>query len=301
MCMKSAKRFKDRIINSKDKKRLLIFACAIVLLLIVLAKLILTEAEGSRKDLIVMRNDSTQYNASLQYAVETVLDDEHITKAEALKVTELDLTDTPVVLKNFSEFRYFKNIEVIVINDSNIDSLEGIENLKNLKELRISNSKLADYRSVKNTKLIRLSLVRCGIRGAVELGEMPLLEELKLSDNYIESLHGDFPCLLVLDLANNEIQTIDSLDIPQSAEELNISGNPIDSIAGMEKYDNIHKLKLYNTQIKDFSPVKEMEGLNALYIDKEDMSADLEYLYDDFRNGDNDRKKEYISRLYDIE
>ena len=98
-----------------------------------------------------------------------------------------------------------------------------------------------------------------------------------------------------------EIQTIDALDIPQSTEEFNLSGNPIDSIDGLKKYDNIQKLKLNNTNIKDFSAVKEMKGLNALYIDKDDMSDDLEYLYDDFRNGDDDRKKEYISRLYDIE
>ena len=299
--MISVKRLKDKIANNEDKKRILIVAIAIILLVLVMAKLLFSEAEGGRNDLVEMRNDSTQYNSSLQYAVETAIGDTHITKEEAGKVTELDLTDTPVVLKDFTEFRYFKNVEVIVINDSTIDSLQGIEDLKNLKELRISNSKLTDYASLNNTDLTRLSLVRCGLTGAVEIGRMSLLEELKLSDNYIESFKGDFPCLILLDLSNNEIQTIDALDIPQSTEEFNLSGNPIDSIDGLEKYDNIQKLKLNNTNIKDFSAVKEMKGLNALYIDKDDMSDDLEYLYDDFRNGDDDRKKEYISRLYDIE
>ena len=149
--------------------------------------------------------------------------------------------------------------------------------------------------------LVRLTVIRCGLSGTVDLGEMPLLASLDLSDNYIEALRGDFPQLTYLKLANNEIKTIDAVDIPQSTEELVLSGNPLESLDGLEQFDNIYKLKLYHTDIKDLSALKEMKGLTALYIDKEDMNSDLEFLYDDFRNGDNDRKRELISRIYTIE
>lgn len=292
--MAAGGRFRE-IVSKKSSVRIAVIAVSVVLLVLVFAKLMQTEAEGKRDDLIELNS------SSLLYAVELALDDTHITKEEAAKVTALDLSETSIELENFEDFENFENIETISINDSTIKSLEGIEKLKNLKSLRISNSKLDDHDALKNTDLVRLTVIRCGLSGTVDLGEMPLLASLDLSDNYIEALRGDFPQLTYLKLANNEIKTIDAVDIPQSTEELVLSGNPLESLDGLEQFDNIYKLKLYHTDIKDMSALHEMKGLTALYIDKEDMNSDLEFLYDDFRNGDNDRKREYVSRIYEIE
>jgi len=285
--------FKEKI---KDRGTIIRYATvllSIVILVFVLAKVIATENEKNRADVIDF--------GDIRNAVEASLDDMNITEDEARQVKILDFSEAPIFLPDFESLSCFENVESIIIEDSTINSFKGIEQFDKLSEIRIKNTRIDDISDLRDLDITYLSIDRCGVSGELDLGEMPQLLALDLSNNYLTSIRGDFPVLKNYKAANNEIETLDSMDIPQSTEILNIADNPIDDLDGIEKLDNINKLNVFHTNIDDFSALKGMENLNALYIDEDDMSDDLEYLYEDFRNGDNPRKAEYLRRYYKIE
>lgn len=285
--------FKEK---TKDRGTIIRYATvllSIVILVFVLAKVIANENEKNRADVIDF--------GDIQNAVEASLDDKNITEAEARQVKVLDFSEAPIFLPDFESLSCFENVESIIIEDSTINSFKGIEQFDKLSEIRIKNTRIDDISDLRDLDITYLSIDRCGVSGELDLGEMPQLLALDLSNNYLTSIRGHFPVLKNYKAANNEIETLDSMDIPQSTEILNIADNPIDDLDGIEKLDNINKLNVFHTNIDDFSALKGMENLNALYIDEDDMSDDLEFLYEDFRNGDNPRKAEYLRRYYKIE
>ncbi len=285
--------FKEK---TKDRGTIIRYATvllSIVILVFVLAKVIANENEKNRADVIDF--------GDIRNAVEASLDDMNITEDEARQVKILDFSEAPIFLPDFESLSCFENVESIIIEDSTINSFKGIEQFDKLSEIRIKNTRIDDISDLRDLDITYLSIDRCGVSGELDLGEMPQLLALDLSNNYLTSIRGDFPVLKNYKAANNEIETLDSMDIPQSTEILNIADNPIDDLDGIEKLDNINKLNVFHTNIDDFSALKGMENLNALYIDEDDMSDDLEYLYEDFRNGDNPRKAEYLRRYYKIE
>lgn len=285
--------FKEK---TKDRGTIIRYATvllSIAILVFVLAKVIANENEKNRADVIDF--------GDIRNAVEASLDDMNITEDEARQVKILDFSEAPIFLPDFESLSCFENVESIIIEDSTINSFKGIEQFDKLSEIRIKNTRIDDISDLRDLDITYLSIDRCGVSGELDLGEMPQLLALDLSNNYLTSIRGDFPVLKNYKAANNEIETLDSMDIPQSTEILNIADNPIDDLDGIEKLDNINKLNVFHTNIDDFSALKGMENLNALYIDEDDMSDDLEYLYEDFRNGDNPRKAEYLRRYYKIE
>ncbi len=285
--------FKEK---TKDRGTIIRYATvllSIAILVFVLAKVITNENEKNRADVIDF--------GDIRNAVEASLDDMNITEDEARQVKILDFSEAPIFLPDFERLSCFENVESIIIEDSTINSFKGIEQFDKLSEIRIKNTRIDDISDLRDLDITYLSIDRCGVSGELDLGEMPQLLALDLSNNYLTSIRGDFPVLKNYKAANNEIETLDSMDIPQSTEILNIADNPIDDLDGIEKLDNINKLNVFHTNIDDFSALKGMENLNALYIDEDDMSDDLEYLYEDFRNGDNPRKAEYLRRYYKIE
>ena len=285
--------FKEK---TKDRGTIIRYATvllSIAILVFVLAKVIANENEKNRADVIDF--------GDIRNAVEASLDDMNITEDEARQVKILDFSEAPIFLPDFESLSCFENVESIIIEDSTINSFKGIEQFDKLSEIRIKNTRIDDISDLRDLDITYLSIDRCGVSGELDLGEMPQLRALDLSNNYLTSIRGDFPVLKNYKAANNEIETLDSMDIPQSTEILNIADNPIDDLDGIEKLDNINKLNVFHTNIDDFSALKGMENLNALYIDEDDMSDDLEYLYEDFRNGDNPRKAEYLRRYYKIE
>lgn len=285
--------FKEK---TKDRGTIIRYATvllSIAILVFVLAKVIANENEKNRADVIDF--------GDIRNAVEASLDDMNITEDEARQVKILDFSEAPIFLPDFESLSCFENVESIIIEDSTINSFKGIEQFDKLSEIRIKNTRIDDISDLRDLDITYLSIDRCGLSGELDLGEMPQLLALDLSNNYLTSIRGDFPVLKNYKAANNEIETLDSMDIPQSTEILNIADNPIDDLDGIEKLDNINKLNVFHTNIDNFSALKGMENLNALYIDEDDMSDDLEYLYEDFRNGDNPRKAEYLRRYYKIE
>lgn len=285
--------FKEK---TKDRGTIIRYATvllSIAILVFVLAKVIANENEKNRADVIDF--------GDIRNAVEASLDDMNITEDEARQVKILDFSEAPIFLPDFESLSCFENVESIIIEDSTINSFKGIEQFDKLSEIRIKNTRIDDISDLRDLDITYLSIDRCGVSGELDLGEMPQLLALDLSNNYLTSIRGVFPVLKNYKAANNEIETLDSMDIPQSTEILNIADNPIDDLDGIEKLDNINKLNVFHTNIDDFSALKGMENLNALYIDEDDMSDDLEYLYEDFRNGDNPRKAEYLRRYYKIE
>ena len=246
------------------------------------------------------KSDLVIENESIKRAVEISMNDYCLTKEEALSVKVLDLS-SGVDLQSFKELDCFENVETITFDNSKIKSFSGIEDLHNLKTLSIKESTIKSVSELKNLKLRQLEIVDCLLLGTVNLGKMQYLETLNLSDNLISVMKGNYPNLKVLKLNNNDIADINDIEMPITIEELHISGNRLTSLEGIQKYDSINKLNITRMDLDNCDPIKNLESLNALYIDKDDMNSSLDYLFDNFRNGDYDRKKEYISRQYQIE
>ena len=272
---------------------------SIVIILAVLIVIFLAVEQLSIAMQKQQRTDQVIENDSLKRALELSTNDYCITKEEALALNTLNLT-SGVILDSFDELGIFSNVEKIMIKESTLCSLKGIDKLKKLKVLYIESSVIEDASEIRNLELEQLSLKDCNLDNTISLGSMPNLIVLDLSDNTLQTLEGDFPNLISLKLSNNKFLTLEDMCIPENLQELGLNGNPIKSIAGIEKYKNIKTLSIMRTDIVDVSVIVKMENINALYIDEEDMCDSLEVLYDNFRNGDRSRKIEYLSRIYNI-
>lgn len=238
-------------------------------------------------------------NKSVAQALAMTLDDTISGVEDYDDVLVLDLS-SGVRMHDFTILSKFKNVRTIVLDNSRIVSFEGLDEFEYLDSLTINNSKIPEIDGL-NENLSSLTIINCDIMGDVDLGNMPKLTKMNLSENMIESLDGNYPMLKALKISNNKIEKVSDITLPLTIEELTLNGNPIIDFSGLEDYDDIFNLGVTGTKENDFSFLKEMDSLNSVYLDAGDMDDSLNYLFDNFRNGDYNRKKIYLSKLYNLE
>eukprot|EP00039_Didymoeca_costata_P014997 m.248538 g.248538 ORF g.248538 m.248538 type:complete len:438 (+) comp16133_c0_seq38:87-1400(+) len=111
--------------------------------------------------------------------------------------------------------------------------------LSKLTELDLSGNTGMNLTTVKNApKLQILRLARCGLKEFEAIPSMKSLEQLHLHQNTLSGVYqvsSRFPKLDVLDITENNIAELQSLDLHKSnITELNIRGNPIISSEGIK-------------------------------------------------------------------
>jgi len=136
-----------------------------------------------------------------------------------------------------------ESIERLYLQGFQISEINNISHLANLGSLTIDDSGLQKISHLENhLKLYSLSLDRNQIKKIENLEKLPI-NDLQLSDNKITVIENvSHLSLERLNLNNNQIKVIGGLEAQSKLEGLDIAGNPLQDLSGL---DNIPKKESY--------------------------------------------------------
>lgn len=150
---------------------------------------------------------------------------------------------------NYNELLLFKNLEEIVITNTNIDnSLYNVLSNLNVKKITFLNCTLEDFKYFKNN-LEYLSFNNCDIDNINEIGKF----------NKLDSLY--------LDEVNNI--NLDYLPNIRNIKNLSFLNTEVFNEEKLITLDKIENLCISGTNIKNIDTLAENDTLKVLVIDKE--------------------------------
>ncbi|RFU61099.1 leucine-rich repeat domain-containing protein [Peribacillus glennii] len=119
--------------------------------------------------------------------------------------------------------------------------------------------------------LERLGLSASRITSIEPLSKLVHISQLDLSNNKIEDIKpiAALPKLENLDVSLNSIQSLPELNLP-NLTALSVSGNEIVDITQIGALKKLNDLQLENNPIRDYSPLKQLPGLEMEYPENED-------------------------------
>ncbi len=180
------------------------------------------------------------------------------------------------------------NIESILFNKCKINHINDLCELKKLKKIIITDSEIQNI-NIKNNminivnvynstipfeQLIQPSLTELYFRSSKSISDLDNLNKLNklriLNLNDSLQLIGKFnlpllPELISLDIGNNSIDSIDSLEKFNTLKSLNISNNKINTIEFL-KNNPIQNLNISNNNINDIMIIENFTNLEILNI-----------------------------------
>lgn len=190
---------------------------------------------------------------------------------DMLRVLWLDLMFTDV--KDLSDLKYAKELEWLSIteNESALD-LEPLKELEKLFGISINNSKIEDYGKLKELKyLTNLEIFDNDLTDLSFIKELSNIEYLSLSDNKITDLSvfndASLDQLFSLNLSNNHIRSLDGIKgLKDNLMMLDVSRNPLESIADLADFNELTELNLEKTSVDDLEPLLALESLEFVYL-----------------------------------
>ncbi|MHA1521956.1 MAG: leucine-rich repeat protein [Promethearchaeota archaeon] len=149
-----------------------------------------------------------------------------------------------------------KNIERLILSNTNITKITGLENFPNLKDLDLRGCGITEISGLETlVNLEKLDLSRNKITEISGLETLVNLEKLDITDNEITEITGleNLTNLKELDLTMNQISKIEGLKTLTHLEELNLHGNEITEIPYLENLANLTNLKWINFRTNKIS------------------------------------------------
>ncbi len=210
-----------------------------------------------------------------------------LTKGDLLQITELYKR---IEIKDFSELKYFRNLEVLYLEDCGVENIEGVEQLENLQELYLSNNQIWDITALSNMN--QLKVLRIGgnfITNYTPLENLVQLEVLGIENiSYIEDVgiisEGDntndlafvrnLTKLKKLFAKNYGIKDISVLANMKDLEYLELSDNEISDIYALEGLENLETLYLEGNNIYDISPLYNLKNIKRIELDNNPISEE---------------------------
>ena len=169
---------------------------------------------------------------------------------------------TPMLLEDMVEL-----YDLVMEHD--IESLRGLEYAVNLEVLVINRSEVSDLTPLIGLEnLESLAIVRSEVSDLTPLTELENLQVLKLYSNRISELTPltGLINLKVLELQGNEIEDISPLVGLTELQELSLNGNLLTDISPLQALVNLKKLDISGNQITDFTPLLNLTNLEYLGI-----------------------------------
>lgn len=149
-------------------------------------------------------------------------------------------------IEDISEIEHNINLEKIGFTDHNIKDISVLSKLKKLKEIFLpGNENLVDFTPLQDLpNLEYLFIGRCNIKDLSFLSSMTSLKHLNIEKSNVEDLSplSNLINLERLDISNNNVKDI-TLILNLPLLQLNLSGNEITSLKGIETMMEIPKHK----------------------------------------------------------
>lgn len=298
-----------------------IFSFSLILVIMLVLLLILMKSFAPKFNDNIIKYE----NIHLGRAIEKGLNNYNLTIDDAKKIKKIKIENV-TGFYDLQDLRYFENLEEIDISDCSLKSLDGIETLDKLKKLKCNDNEIRDISALYSETLKSLNYLdisgnrisditsilseinslevfyanECKLIGNIDLGENVNIKELHLDDNYITGISAEIPNVELLSIQHNYINTINEFFKFNSVKELKLSGNPIDSLEGINCLNNLEGIYLEDTNINNVDELKYIENLNTLFIDKKIDRDEIRFIINNFKDGDIYTKKYVISNRYNI-
>ena len=115
--------------------------------------------------------------------------------------------------------------------------------------------------------LRRLNLTAKDLTSLHRLGEYcSALEELRIRDNRLEQLNGVPSSIRILDVQNNHLSNLTSWSHLHNLQYLELSGNKLESLDGLECLTHLRNLDANNNLIRNIDGVLDLDGLQWLRL-----------------------------------
>lgn len=199
---------------------------------------------------------------------------ETVTTEHLWEITELTV---PAEITDYSDLRYFTNLQTLIINDSPAEDYSFLQYTTALTELDLSGCTLsADtvelIGRLADLKVLKLS--GCGLSNIQSLGGITAPETLDLSNNSISDITvlSGFKSLTDLNLENNAVTVLTALEGMNSLVNLNLRGNSVSDLSALTDSYNLTTLRVDNNALSSVSVLSEMKQLQEFTASRNSIS-----------------------------
>lgn len=217
----------------------------------------------------------------------------------SLQLVYLAVNVSSLGLKDISLLANYSNLVIVDISNNLIDSLEILSRIPYLTTLNASQNLLercldfapplchaesawSQGQYAIGSMLTYADLSKNNIATIGDIHQHEFLECLLLKDNAIESTFGlqNLRYLLVLDLTNNRLTSLDSLD-GLRLQELYISGNRLVSLEGLSRLSSLRILHADSNLIETTAPLVHIPTLREISVSRNRVPkiCDLQHLH----------------------
>ncbi|XP_055081662.1 leucine-rich repeat and guanylate kinase domain-containing protein [Periophthalmus magnuspinnatus] len=174
-----------------------------------------------------------------------------------------NLTDVSILCK-------YTHLHKLELQNNKVKDLSCVSHMPALAILDASHNEISEFfgfQAPKNLKVVNFSHNR--MTKMRDLSEFSSLSKLTLDNNNFSEICGLEPCVKLthLSLANNKISRISSVD-KAPLIQLNLSGNKLTRIEGLENQLNLQVLDLSHNQISSLNGLQNIHVLCLLNLQK---------------------------------
>lgn len=306
-----------KIIHSKN-----IGVCALIIsiIIVIIVFIIVLNIKDKKQGEVEFKN------SAFKEAVEISLNKECITEADIKKAKSLTIENVNLA-GQWDDLHLFESLEELYIHNCNLGSIDEIYIPVNLKVLDCSNNKITTLSTSHNsdnyskleklvldnnpvvemkmdlfdfTNMKELSMKECKLSGNIDLGNLPNLEILYLNNNTINAISGYMPKILTLNIDGNSLKDIESLAPYTTLKELHVEDNLLTSVAQFTQFPLLEVLYIRDNEISNVKELEDLKKLNSIYLDKEIDRKELDFMYDNWKNGDRYTKQYFLEKRYNL-
>jgi Leucine-rich repeat (LRR) protein len=162
----------------------------------------------------------------------------------------------------------FQDIKYVNLAGNELTSMEALNELQNLRMANFSKNNLTKFDSFGDLPNFQMLQVDNNQLVSFDDFNMPSLKYLSASNNKIVDLSqlqmASPPVIEMLNLSNNQIESLSSIDRLPALTDLSVSKNSIKSVDGLETLVNLRSLDLSNNQLESFEEVLKLAVLPNL-------------------------------------
>ena len=164
------------------------------------------------------------------------------------RLTELELQNT--LLRQIPELGSAGSLKYLGLGENPISDLSDLPEMPFLEHINLSNTQVSDISVLSGSQNLRHIDARNARLKRVDLGEMPELNGMGLSDNKISSVSfQDLPNVDWLDLSNNEMTGFEGMVSLNNLWNLNLQNNQVSDLSSIEEV--IAQTRLHEINIRD--------------------------------------------------
>lgn len=219
-----------------------------------------------------------------------------LNELEGLEFLNLDETG----LEDFESLNEAKNINIISARNNKLQELRTLPTTLGVVRLDVTGNQLVDLatmatvetinvsnNSLENAEILNTAMAMQIIATGNKFTDLSrvannTIQSLDLSENRAELQNvgslEKLENLKSLSLRDCKIKGVDELGAQMQLRELDLSGNSLTSLAGIEKMTNLESLKIENNNLTSLDGVGELKKMVAFYADNNKLSEAKELL-----------------------